>query len=193
LILTHLHSDHAGGLAAICKHLRVKNVLISHQALSSRDWQMLSSAIDLSRTRVHALADTMSLHFGPQTLTIVHPDRNFIATDENNASLVCRFNDTMRRYLFTGDIEAEAEGYLLVNYPDLLAADVLKVPHHGSRGSSTAAFLDAVRAEEAWISCSAGNVYGFPHQETLQRLRAAGMEVLTTAGGSISRPLAQKD
>jgi beta-lactamase superfamily II metal-dependent hydrolase len=63
---------------------------------------MLSSAIDLSRTRVHALADTMSLHFGPQTLTIVHPDRNFIATDENNASLVCRFNDTMRRYLFTG-------------------------------------------------------------------------------------------
>ncbi len=193
LILTHLHSDHAGGLAAICKRLRVKNILISRQAFSSRDWQMLSGAIDLSGTRVHALADTLSLHFGKQTLTIVHPDKGFTATDENNASLVCRFDDTVRRYLFTGDIEAEAEGYLLANYPDLLAADILKVPHHGSRGSSTAAFLDAVKAEEAWISCTASNVHGFPHAETLQRLTAAGMEVLTTAGGSISRPLAQKD
>lgn len=154
---------------------------------------MLSSSIDLSGTRIHALADTMSLRFGSQTLTILHPDRNYVAIDDNNASIVCLFDDSEQRYLFTGDIEAEAEDYLLTNYADFLAADILKVPHHGSRGSSTAAFLDAVKAEEAWISCSASNVYGFPHPETLRRLKAAGMEVLTTAGGSISRPLAQND
>ncbi len=193
LILTHLHSDHAGGLAAICKHLRVKNILISRHTMDSEDWQMLSSSIDLSGTRIHALADTMSLRFGSQTLTILHPDRNYVAIDDNNASIVCLFDDSEQRYLFTGDIEAEAEDYLLTNYADFLAADILKVPHHGSRGSSTAAFLDAVKAEEAWISCSASNVYGFPHPETLRRLKAAGMEVLTTAGGSISRPLAQND
>ena len=138
LILTHLHSDHAGGLAAICKRLRVKNILISRQAFSSRDWQMLSSAIDLSRTRVHALADTMSLHFGPQTLTIVHPDRaSLLQTKTMPPRLPLAYNAALS---LTGDIETGAEGYLL---PIILVLRCRRPKVHHSRftGSSTAAFL----------------------------------------------------
>src|SRR5690606_31253512 len=82
--------------------------------------------------------------------------------------------------LLTGDLEAEHEAALLAADRAVLRSDVLKVTHHGSRYASTKEFLAAVDAEIALISAGQGNKFGHPHPETLERLSAAGLDVLRT-------------
>ncbi|MBI3003672.1 MAG: DNA internalization-related competence protein ComEC/Rec2, partial [candidate division NC10 bacterium] len=81
--------------------------------------------------------------------------------------------------LLTGDIEEEAEGHLVANGP-LPSVRVLKVPHHGSRTSSTAPFLDAVRPAVAVIQVGFGNRFGHPHPEVVARLQGTGARVFRT-------------
>lgn len=189
LLITHLHSDHAGGLPTLFRHLDIRHLILSQSALESEDWRVLSPELELGKTRIIAVSDTFSIPFGSQMLKILHPDQDYTGTDANNLSIVCRFDDGRDSYLFTGDIEADAEAYLTEKYPEELRARYLKVPHHGSRSSSSKAFLDAVNAQEAWISCALKNVHGFPHSEALKRLQAAGCEIRYTHEGSIMLPL----
>jgi competence protein ComEC len=81
--------------------------------------------------------------------------------------------------LFTGDAEQEAEAHLLASGASL-AADFLKVGHHGSRTSSTPAFLDAVQPRVATMSTGVRNRFGHPHAPTLQKLSARGILALRT-------------
>ena len=83
-------------------------------------------------------------------------------------------------FLFTGDAEREAEQAVLADVPALLAADVLKVGHHGSADATTYPFLREIMPEYAVISCGAGNPYGHPTDNTLSRLRDAGVTVYRT-------------
>ena len=189
LLITHLHSDHAGGLPTLFRHLDIRHLILSQSALESEDWRVLSPELELGKTRIIAVSDTFSIPFGSQMLKILHPDQDYTGTDANNLSIVCRFDDGRDSYLFTGDIEADAEVYLTEKYPEELRARYLKVPHHGSRSSSSKAFLDAVNAQEAWISCALKNVHGFPHSEALKRLQTAGCEIRYTHEGSIMLPL----
>jgi competence protein ComEC len=85
-----------------------------------------------------------------------------------------------RTLLLTGDIESRAER-ALVNACDDLRSDALKVAHHGSRTSSTDAFVNATRPAFAVISVGRDSPYGHPHAEVLARWREAGAQVLTTA------------
>ena len=87
-----------------------------------------------------------------------------------------------RTILLTGDIGRGAEAALLKQFdgkPDL-RADVVKVAHHGSRTSSTLAFVDATAAEYAVISVGQTSMYGHPHEEVVKRWKARGARVLTT-------------
>jgi len=185
LLITHLHSDHAAGIPALFRHLNIHNLILSRQAYNSADWQKLSREIDPTKTRIITVKDTFSIAYGSQRLKILHPDANYHDLDENNASIVCRFDSGTARYLFTGDIEAPAEAYLCRHYPQELKAEYLKVPHHGSRGSSSKDFLDAVDPRVAWICCSKNNVHGFPHPESLRRMRLKAMQIVYTYDGSI--------
>ena len=84
-------------------------------------------------------------------------------------------------FLFTGDAEKEAEERMLQrNGREALQADVLKVGHHGSSTSTRAEFLEAVSPSYGVISCGKDNKYGHPHQSALDRLSAAGVQVLRT-------------
>ena len=86
--------------------------------------------------------------------------------------------------LFTGDIGTETEKKLL---PELEDVDFLKVGHHGSRYSTTEAFLEKIKPELAIISCSSTNTYGHPSPETVERLEAAGSQVeYTMKNGAIT-------
>jgi competence protein ComEC len=91
---------------------------------------------------------------------------------------VVRIDVAGRRLLFAGDVEEEGEAALLAR-PDL-AADLVKVPHHGSPTSSGAAFVAATRPRWAVISLGSQNQFGFPHPAVVARWRAAGAEVLRT-------------
>lgn len=185
VVLTHLHNDHYGGLAALLKAIQVKRLVIDSQALESEIWHDLAQELDLSRTELLPVEGGDRLKLGSAVLHILHPDAEFEENDPNNRSLVLRVDWQGKRFLFTGDIEQEAESYLLQNQADEIRADYLKVPHHGSISSSTVDFVQAVGAEEAWISCAGNSRFRFPHPEVMRRYEAAGTRVKQTAGRTI--------
>jgi competence protein ComEC len=91
----------------------------------------------------------------------------------NNHSVVLRLTHDQVRILLPGDAEAEAEQDLLA-HPEVLQAEIIKVPHHGSDSSSTPALLAAVRPRDAIASAGIGNRYGHPAAEVASRYQAAG-------------------
>ena len=97
----------------------------------------------------------------------------------NNQSVMLRLRFGRRTFLFTGDAEADAER-ALVSAGDALGCDALKVAHHGSRTSSTDAFVVAARPALAVVSVGQDSPYGHPHPEVLARWRASGALVITT-------------
>jgi len=116
------------------------------------------------------------------SLTILAPDSVWTASldDPNLASVVvlARYGDV--RMLFMGDAERPEEEWLLAHARDELAADILKVGHHGSRTSSSEDFLAAVRPRLALVSVGAGNSYHLPTPAIMARLEALGAQVVRT-------------
>lgn len=102
-------------------------------------------------------------------------------SEGNNGSCLLRVSGVGGSILFAGDIESEAEDSLLDSDPHLLKADVLVVPHHGSRTSSTGPFLDAVSPSEALISAGFLNRYHHPHPEVIGRYEARSVKIYSTA------------
>jgi competence protein ComEC len=101
----------------------------------------------------------------------------------NDASLVLRVEYGATAFLFPGDLEEAGEMAAVARGG--LRADVVKMPHHGSRRSSSAAFALAVRPRLAVVSVGRSNRYGFPQEEALQRWRAVGAQVLRTDDGAV--------
>jgi len=185
VMITHLHSDHAGGLADLMENVQVHNLILSEHSLQSKLWQGMQKELDLPRQGIIAIGDTCSFSLGSHRMMILHPDRSFALDDMNEQSIVCRYDAHGQSFLFTGDIEATAERHLSEKFPKLLKADLLKVAHHGSRSSSSEEFLSLVRPQLAIITSSQRNIYGFPHPETIRRLEDHLVEIRHTYEGSI--------
>jgi competence protein ComEC len=110
----------------------------------------------------------------------------------NNNSLVLKITYNGTSFLFPGDIEKEGEEALLSNAA-ALRSDILLVPHHGSKGSSTMPFLRAVSPEVCVISSGRGNRFGFPHKETLDRLRETGAGIMRVDESGAIQITVEKD
>jgi competence protein ComEC len=95
--------------------------------------------------------------------------------------VIVRLAAGRRRVLLTGDIEREAERVLVEQERERLAADVLKVAHHGSRSSTTPAFLETVRPLRGVVSCGVSNRFGHPHAETEESLERARVRIDRTS------------
>jgi len=96
----------------------------------------------------------------------------------NDNSLVISVAYGERRFLFTGDAEHEEEAELVQSHASELRADYLKVGHHGSRTSTSEAFLSLVAPTLATLSCGVRNRFGHPHLPTVERLAAHGVSTL---------------
>lgn len=171
--VTHADVDHAGALEAVHRRFDVDRILAEPGTLAALAVEGLAvegEAIDIGdRVQVGDAGVTV---IGPPVAT-----RDESLASDNNGSLVLMITIGERRILVTADIEAEAEAWLVESGADL-RADVLVIGHHGSRTSSTPAFLAAVGPEVAVIPVGA-NPYGHPHDEVLARLEGA-MEVYRT-------------
>ena len=118
--------------------------------------------------------------FGGAELAVLWPcPRYDAALGLNDNSIALRLAFGRRAFLLTGDLERDSER-LLVTAGRVEPVDVLKVAHHGSRTSTSPAFLFAARPSLAVISSGAGNRYGHPSPQVVARLRAAGAQVLRT-------------
>ncbi len=99
--------------------------------------------------------------------------------DENSSSLVLYLSLLGKSFLFMGDAPKEIEKQIIQDHPDL-RADILKVGHHGSKTSTAEEFLDAIKPQEAIVSCGKKNGYGHPHASVLSLLSARNIKIRRT-------------
>src|SRR5690606_17986707 len=102
-----------------------------------------------------------------------------VSFSDNDRSVVLKITYGKRVFLFTGDIEKAAEERLLA-LGHSLSADVVKVPHHGSRTSSTQEFIDAAEPKFAVIPVGKRSIFGHPHAEVVERWKLSGANVMRT-------------
>ncbi len=184
VVMTHADADHIGGLVEVLDRYRVTGWLDNGRPDEDplfRECQALLTRAHVARQVVYA-GYRLDLGRG-LGLEVLHPPPGLMVgtqAEANNNSVVLRLEWGQARFLLTGDLEAEGEEWLLRSGLPL-AADVLKVGHHGSGGSSTAGFLAAVRPRYAVISVGADNRFGHPDRAVLERLaQLGGVTVLRT-------------
>jgi competence protein ComEC len=180
VVLTHPHPDHARGLLAVLTLLPVRQVLLPATAPRNEFLDEFLAAARRRRLPLQRLADGERFDAGGFSFDVLHPaGRAYARSPENNGSLVLRTRVEGRTLLMTGDVEAWAERDLLERGATL-RADVLKVPHHGSATSTTAAFLAAVSPRVALIGVGRRNRFGHPSPAVLGRLATAGTRTFRT-------------
>ena len=182
-VLTHPHDDHAGGAASVVRALAPAQWWEPAFVTTSPGYRDALSAVRERGVPWERVRPGRRLVLDDVTVTVLAPDSSWTRTQEdaNETSVVLRVEYGAHRFLLTGDAERNEEAWLVQRYaPDVLAADVLKLGHHGSRTSTTAALLAVVQPRLALASVGAGNRYGHPAPETLDALLARAVPVLRT-------------
>jgi competence protein ComEC len=195
LILSHPHEDHAGGLPRLIQAYRIGRVFEPGMIGPGPAYHAFRADLAGQARTPELLSTGDRLRLDSIDLRVLWPDRDAVprnppdgGTSINNVSIVLLGTFGEQRFLLAGDIEQEIDPILLSR--GLPRLDLLKVAHHGSRTSSTAAFLDAVRPKVAIVSVGAVNPYGHPAPETLARIEARGAHVYRTdRNGSVEATL----
>lgn len=184
LILTHAHADHIGGAKVLVETFPVKLVLDPGFAHTTAMYAALLETIEKKAVRYRQPRRGFKVRLGAHAeLQFLSPEDPLLAgtrSDPNANSFVIKLSAGDVDVMLTGDAEAETEARVLGTQDVPLQCEVLKVAHHGSEHSTTAAFLDAVHPAAAVISVGAGNRYGHPAPPTLRKLEKAGIAVLRT-------------
>jgi len=187
VVLSHPHPDHLNGLMAVLRHFRVGQVWDGGQRVASTTYLWFEEVLRDKRIphKIYEAGQNTS-EFDPVQIAVLHPPKPLLRgsprgrfSDVNSNSLVLAVRYGNVTFLLPGDIEDEAERLLLERGADL-QAQVLKVPHHGGRTSSGPAFLQRVRPTVAVVSAGYRNRFRHPHQETLERYRANGIDLFRT-------------
>lgn len=175
IVLSHPHPDHANGLAFLVDHFAVGEVWTNGEETS----QPGTVALLAAAARRHVpVAAPRSIELGGARIEPLGATVADAARSENDNSLVVTVGWRGRKILFAGDLEADGEAGLVALGP--IAADVVKVPHHGSKTSSTPPFVAATHPSLAVISVGEHNRWGFPNPAVVARWRGAGARVLRT-------------
>ena len=184
VVASHGDLDHRGGLPAVVRALPVGRVWLPFGGLRDPAFEAL---IEIARARGVAVeergAGSAAAQLGDLRVTPLWPPPDEAASGgpgrRNDRSLTVRVDAAGRGLLFPGDIEAGAEARLVASGA-LLRADVLKLPHHGSRTSSSARLLDAVDGGVAIVSAPRWSRFGMPHPEVVARVAGDGYAVWWT-------------
>lgn len=184
IIITHPHADHLGGMNAIFKNFKVDAIYDDGMPAGTGSYKNYLKQIKEKKIPYHVLKAGDEVDFfdgvkfnvlGP--VKVIKDQKG--NSDFNNNSIVGRLTYGSFSMMFTGDAEQEEEKTIL-GKSGTLKSDVLKVGHHGSRTSTSPAFLKAVSPKNAFISCGQGNDYGHPHKVTIDKLEKAKVQIYRT-------------
>ncbi len=174
-LVSHYHEDHALGVLYAVESLKVKKLYLPFHAEGNEVYDALIACANKRGTDVVILSDGDVIQLGDIRIDV------FCDINTNNANEACavyRISYGDFEALFTGDIGDETESALSERN---ISSDILKVPHHGSKNSSTEKFLKSVNPRLAVAGIGENNVYGFPKEETLYRYKSLDIPFLSTA------------
>jgi competence protein ComEC len=180
VVMSHAHPDHAGGLAHLVRRLAPSELWWSGLGGSGSAWDEILAALRETGTPVRLLRAGDTITDYPE-IDVVHPPAAWTTASLNEGSLVIRVRVGHAAMLFTGDAERDAEAAMLMR-PDRLGAAVLKVPHHGSRTSSSWPFVTTVDPAVAVMSLGVDNRFGHPAPDVEARYARRGVAVYRTDG-----------
>jgi competence protein ComEC len=172
LILTHNDADHTGGALSLMQAMPIQAIYSS----LPDDSPILQQAAQA----MHC-GDGQHWEWDEVKFEMLHPTLASYTNKEiknNDRGCVLRISSGNNSVLLAADIEKKSENELLLRHADKLSANVLVVPHHGSKTSSTPAFVDAVHPRYAIFTNGFRNRFGHPKQEVVERYRAIGSELL---------------
>ena len=193
IFISHTDQDHINGVKELLEYMgkglttiRAGYLILPAWVERPDAWRELAETAKTAGVKVVTAEKGDELPCGRVSFSVLWPGKNAAGKDVNEEAMVMKLSFGEFRMLFTGDIGADTEKKLLAAGA-LEDVDCLKVGHHGSRYSTTEAFLEKIKPEVAIISCSSTNTYGHPSPETVERLKEAGSQVeYTMKNGAIT-------
>lgn len=173
LIGTHPHEDHIGGLDDVIKNFDIGKIYMPKKQANTKTFEDVLNAVKSKNLKISSPTIGEKFNVGNAQCEVMYVSND--AENTNNCSIVIQMDFEGVKYLFTGDMESDAESTR--NWNEI---DILKVGHHGSKTSSSKKFLNQTKPKVALISCGEGNDYGHPHDAALKRLEAAGAKIYRT-------------
>ncbi len=182
IFITNPDQDHIGGFLDVLKVYKVDKVFEPGTYNDSKTYQNLVKEIKNKNIPNILAKKGMRLDIGGGIMIdILFPDRDVSFWDSNDGSIVARLSYGKTAVMLTGDSTTETEKIILAQYSKTaLTSTILKVGHHGSRTSTSEAFVKAVSPEYALISDGKDNNYGHPHKDTLDTLTSFGAKIFRT-------------
>ncbi len=180
LVLSHAHSDHMGGMPAVMRNFRPRELWVSIDPNSDAYRALLAEARELG-VQVHHFYAGDQLAWGGTQVTILAPENGYANPLEpmNNDSLVMRMQYGESSVLLEGDAEAPSERAMLA-HGRVDAVTLLKIGHHGSRTSTTQEFLEAAAPKDTVVSVGRGNTFGHPRHEVIERIAESRAKLYRT-------------
>ena len=173
---THPHSDHIGGMSAVIKAFDIGQIYMPKAVTTTKTYENLLLTIKDKNLKIKtAKAGNTIIDTDDLKLVVLAPNQDSYES-LNNYSIVLKLTYKEKSFLFTGDAETLSEKEITGD----VEADVLKVGHHGSRTSTSQAFLNKVNPSYAVISVGLNNDYKHPHQEVIDRLEKKNIKIYRT-------------
>ena len=172
---THAHEDHIGGMDEIIKSFKVNNFYMPSDTTTTETYLSLLNALEKKKVAYRTPKIGTRLELGKAFVDILSIKSK--QNDLNDTSIVLKLTYNNISFLFTGDITQNVEKEL-VNKD--IKSTVLKVAHHGSKYSNSAAFLNKVKPEYSIIMCGVNNEYYHPHKVVLDKLEKLNSKIYRT-------------
>ncbi|HGJ66183.1 TPA: DNA internalization-related competence protein ComEC/Rec2 [bacterium] len=183
MVSTHPDNDHTGGLTYIVDNVKIDKAITGSYGMFSPTYKELINRLDSKGIEYYdAIPQTIYENRDTKVEIISDGYKEFLKNEEsrmNNNSVVMKVTYKKVSFLFTGDIEKEAERQLVNSGKDI-RANVIKVPHHGSYSSSSNQFINAVQPDIAIISVGYRNYYNHPSNHVIRRYKSLGTSIYRT-------------
>jgi len=179
VVLSHAHSDHMGGMPAVLRNFRPRELWVAVDPDSEAYRAVLQEAAEL-HIQVRHLRTGDKVNWGEAQVDVLSPERAYKNAGEpaNDDSLVLHMQYGKASILLEGDAEVPSEQAMLSH--GLTPITLLKIGHHGSRTSTTQEFFAALAPRDAIVSVGKGNTFGHPRPEVIARIAASGTRLYRT-------------